>query len=610
MDKKRNISAPFWLRLTALFFLVRPALAAELTALPEAFRPDPFGGVVESDRGAGEQPALYDTRHPFELKAARGAYVSFHLVVRMPAAGQYRLALSFEDRTGKLQTDVFREWYHRLRQGKAWYPDGLVPVKLPYASKLPDPDNGIENQTAQAFWVDLWIPADAAPATYSGRAMLESGREKRAIPIALKVLDAVVPPDDAVVVDHNSYGSSWLAEQYPGTRVPSDASLALIHQHHRIFYEHRGIYHQLGYGHGGKVIPEFAPELAGAGRDRRVSSWELYDRHYGPLLDGSAFAGSRRGPRPIPFVYLPINPEWPASFLWWGEPGYETEFTRVVGEMERHFREKGWTRTQFEMFFNHKKRYKAFPWDGDETRFREDDKYFKAFHALLEKALPSNTPVKFVYRTDASWDMERQFKDLAGIIKMWVLGSGMFTWYPEAQPRLKGRGDIVWIYGGPPPIDEVSSSITERPFRVWMLGVDGWVHWQTVDPGPDPWMRSDGGGTALVYPGSRFGINGPLATLRLKIQRNCLQDIALLDSLKAKRPVSELRAEAARLFNGTTPQQWWTKRPRLADTPPYEWTNADIADAEREVAGNPPELKASAWLKVREFILRSAAEVK
>ena len=52
-----------------------------------------------------------------------------------------------------------------------------------------------------------------------------------------------------------------------------------------------------------------------------------------------------------------------ASFFFMvGEPGYEKEFVNVVSEMERHFREKGWTNTRFELFFNQKKRYKAFPW--------------------------------------------------------------------------------------------------------------------------------------------------------------------------------------------------------------------------------------------------------
>ncbi len=604
---KRACSLHFW-RFAGLLLLCRAAAGAELTALPETLRPDPFGGVVAADRTAGE-PAT-DPRRPFALTGARAGYVSFHLVVKLPQGGDYRIGVAFDDKSGKLQADLFREWFHRPGPGPDYYPDALIPVPIPFGSRLPDPENRIERQTAQAFWVDVWIAPDALPGTYRGRALLESGREHRTLALALTVVAAAVPAGDAVVVDHNSYGSGWLARQYPGTRVPSDASLELTHLHHRIFYEHRGIYHQLGYGHGGKVIQEFAPVLTGAGRHKRVADWSLYDRHYGPLLDGSAFSGSRRGARPIPFVYLPINPEWPASFLWWGEPGYEAEFAAVVRDMERHFREKGWTRTRFEMFFNHKKRYKAFPWDGDETRFPEDDAYFREYGRMLKAALPPGTAVQFVFRTDASWDMERQFKDLAGVINMWVCGSGMFSWYPQAVPLLKGRGDVVWIYGGPPAMQKTASAVTEYPFRAWMLGVDGWVHWQTVEPGDDPWFHSDGGGTALVYPGARFGINGPLASVRLKIQRNCLQDLALLDAQKTMRPPGELRAEAARRFNGTTPAQWWTPRPALADTPPYGWNNADIDDAIRQAAGEPPTLDASAWLNVRRFVLQLATEGK
>ena len=93
-------------------------------------------------------------------------------------------------------------------------------------------------------------------------------------------------------------------------------------------------------------------------------------------------------PQPIPFVYLPINPEWPASFLNWGEPGYEAEFVSVVSAMEQHFREKGWTHTKFEMFFNHKKRYKGFHWDGDEARFAQDDPPLLEYSRLLKSAVP------------------------------------------------------------------------------------------------------------------------------------------------------------------------------------------------------------------------------
>ncbi|MBI3472235.1 MAG: hypothetical protein HY013_12840, partial [Candidatus Solibacter usitatus] len=353
-------------------------LAATLATLqmwPEFARPDPFGAVVSQDRSAAT-PDLN------RVEGARGGYVSFHLVVK--TQGDY--SLSFEIGGGKLQAGLYREWFHFTDSDKKYYPDALIPVTLPYKSRLPEPDNRIPQQTAQAFWVDVWISPEAAPGLYRATATLAAGGRSVQLPLQIQVLGAVVPENDAIAVDHNSYGSSFLGNLYPKLNRPgffeSDALFSLIHAYHRLFYEHRGVFHQLGYGHGGKVGPEFAPALAGSGRSKHVSSWDLYDRHYGPLLDGSTFAGSRRGVRPIPFAYLPVNPEWPASFLWWGEPGYEAEFVNVVSEMERHFREKGWTKTRFELFFNHKKRYKAFPWDGDEVRFPDDDRYFLEYGRL------------------------------------------------------------------------------------------------------------------------------------------------------------------------------------------------------------------------------------
>ena len=146
----------------------------------------------------------------------------------------------------------------------------------------------------------------------------------------------------------------------------------------------------------------------GRAPQKHIVSWDKFDRLFGPVFDGSAFNGTRRGPQPIPFMYMPINPEWPANYLWWGEPGYQAEFTNVVGEMERHFREKGWTSTRFEVFFNQKKRYKGFEWDGDEVRFPKDDAYFLVYHDLLMNALPKATPVHFVMRADSSWTMAQQ----------------------------------------------------------------------------------------------------------------------------------------------------------------------------------------------------------
>jgi len=593
-------------------------LARDLQALPEFLRSDPFGAIVAPDRsGADLASSLYGAKHQVVLTGCRGGYVSLHLVVKLPSPSTYTLDVTIPDPTNKVQIDLFREWFHFTDSDKRYYPDALVPVHATYSSRLPEPDNRITKQTAQAFWVDVYVASDTRLGIFSGTAKLKANSKITTLPLQLTVLACVIPGEDVVTIDHNSYGSSWLAQQFAGSyrRDPdqwfeSNQFFELIHAYHRVFYEHRGIFHQLGYGHSGKVGPEFAPVLEGSGRAKHITSWSLYDRHYGPLLDGTAFSASRRVPRPIPFVYLPINPEWPASYEFWGERGYEAEFVNVVSEMERHFREKGWTHTNFEVFFNHKKRYKGFPWDGDEVRFPKDLKYFLEYDRLLKKALPPNTPVHFVFRADVSWDMEEQFKVLNGIVRLWCCGGGILSFYRHAPKMLCDRGDVVWYYGGPPGVTDSSSAITEFPLRAWLWGVNGYVHWLTVSPGEDPWFHFDGGQTALIYSGERFGVSEPIPSIRLKIQRNCLQDLALLDSLKRRKSLDSLRARAARSYNNSTLDDWWNSRPALADLPSDQWLGSAIDDATKhtqQALGHPG---ASAWYKVHQYAMSLQAEAK
>ena len=594
------------------------ASGASLEALPEFLRPDPFGGIVAPDQGgANFRTGLYDARHHVALKGWRGGYVSFQLLVKSPTPVAYSVEVLLTDPAHKIQTDLFREWFHFTDSDKHYYPDALVPVRGVYNSRLPEPDNKIAQQTAQAFWVDFYIPPDAKSGAYSGQARLKYGNNHLVIPIELTVLNGVIPAEDVVTIDHNSYGVSFLAEQYgtayhnySGNWFESDQFFHLIHAYHQMFYEHRGIMHQLGYGHAGKMGPEFAPVLAGSGRTLHVADWTTFDRHYGPLLDGTAFASSRRGPRPIPFAYLPINPEWPASYEFWGEPGYETEFVNVVSEMERHFREKGWTHTDFEVFFNHKKRYMGFPWDGDEVRFPKDINYFLEYGRLMKKAIPADSPVHFVMRADVSWDMEQEFKQLRGVVTLWCASGGILSFYRDAPATLRQRGDVVWYYGGPPSVTESSSAITESPLRAWVWGTNGYVHWLTVSPGDDPWFHFDGGGTVLVYSGDRFDLTEPIPSIRLKIQRNCLQDLAVLDSFKNRKPIDSLRSEAAHRFNNTVLDDWWNPRPALADRPSDQWQGSDIDDAIEHTNKALPHPGVMAWQSVHQYALELAGEAK
>jgi len=244
------------------------------------------------------------------------------------------------------------------------------------------------------------------------------------------------------------------------------------------------------------------------------------------------------------------------------------------------------------------------------VRFPKDLQYFVEYGRLLKKALPPDSPVHFVFRADVSWDMEQQFRILKGIVNLWCSSGGILSFYRDAPKTLRDRGDIVWYYGGPPGVSETSAAITEFPLRAWLWGVNGFVHWLAVSPGADPWFHFDGGGTALVYSGERFGLTEPVPSIRLKIQRNCLQDLAMIDSFRDRKALDSLKGMIARSYNNSTLEDWWNPRPALADLPSDQWLGSAIDDAMQHTAKCLKRPEASAWYNVHQYALRLATEAK
>jgi len=587
----------------------------DLAAADEWTAHDPFGGVKAADMPKSPPKTSHGNR-PVSLRAARGGYVSFRVLVR--GRGRFRLNVSFD---GGLEADLYRAWYHPLDQGggnaRLYMPDALVPAKRAQVFEIPDPDNSITDQSLQEFWVDVFVPPDARPGEVTGRVRLSAGADSSDLPVRVEVLEAVVPETPCVAMDHNSYGARWLADYYPKA-IPGNPATerywqkitALLQHYHRIVHEHRGTFHNLGYGHSGQFDPIYGPRAVGRGREKRLQDWGYFDRHYGPLLDGSAFRTAapglpapRRPATPVWGVYTPINPDWPASYLWWGEPGYEVEFTRCVGQFDEHFRVNGWTRSHVEFFFNHKKRYRWFEWDGDEVKYTKDDAYHLEMIRLWKKAI-GDSPVPWVYRADVSWRMKEQFDRLGGSRNLWDCG-GFCAWYPEEIRRVLARGEIVTWYGGYPPIDAASSGVLENLYRTWARGLHGFGAWQTPVPGPDPWFACEGAATGAIYPGERFGIEGPIPSIRLKVLRNGIQDIDLLDL--AARQSGRLEQARAQLIEAVGVPVW-QKPPRVArELPPEDWDSVNL-QTEHEPVMAPDERLGPAWWAVVRDLAFSAAQ--
>ncbi len=538
------------------------------------------------------------------LTTPRNGWASLRVVVE--GAGKFSLSAAIRGK--QVAVDLYREFYHKLAGREEWQPDALVPIRSGADSALPALDNDVPGQTAQSFWVDLFIPDDAAVKTHTGTLTLRAGGDELTIDLAIGVLALRYPDRDCIAADHNSYGTTFLERQYPMT-VPTKAGarktaalIGLIHKYHALLFEHHGLYHQLGFGHSGATTPLFAPAVAGDGRDRHVSDWTTYDAHYGPLLDGSASARCRRKARPVHAIYTPFNPGWPADYLGFGQPGYRVEMVNVLRDFDEHFRANGWTNTIVEYFFNHKKRYRFFEWDGDEPRYERDDARFREYRQFLDEAT-AGSPVRWRFRIDASWMQKQHWTSLAGVTDFWICGGFVEMYEKEVHAGPLARDDVVWTYSGGAAVTDPSADIIQYVYKTWIRDFHGNVNWLTTGVGDDPWFASDGARTGMMYPGERFGVAGPIPCVRLKVQRNAVQDLNLLqlaaESIGKERIKSELIP--------TIPIRLWREPPEAVRTlPPHEWTIKAVRGPIEPDQIHHQSIDPLWWQPVRDYALKHA----
>jgi hypothetical protein len=139
-----------WIAVCLWVGVAGAALAQSVTVYSEFTRTDPFGKVIRADRGAAEP------REILSPAAARGAVSSFHVVVEGDPLDSFTLQVA-QNPDNAVKVTAYRERY--LKSGDEWVPDVLESVSLPYDGRLMNLD--IPRQTAQAFWIDMWVEHNA-----------------------------------------------------------------------------------------------------------------------------------------------------------------------------------------------------------------------------------------------------------------------------------------------------------------------------------------------------------------------------------------------------------------------------------------------------------------
>lgn len=508
------------------------------------------------------------------LHAARNEVVCFQLAVsadELPA----RMAIRASSLEGPAGAEIpasamrwFRVW--SVKDGDNWWGEYAVP--LDGELELPWRENAVADQKWQAVLCDLYVPKDCAPGTYRGQIELRGAGASLAVPLRLNVHDWLMPDECSFEVDFNCYGPVCPADGWADYLAKERAYYAVAH-------EHRATLNPLPYTHGGHVYDGFAPSLSGAGGTVRVTDWATYDEHYGPYLDGTAFTGYRAGV-PISHMYLPLHENWPSpisehyhvpiderrypemifaharlappieqAF----DEDFKAAFLSVARQFARHFAERGWISTDLQCYLNNKHYYKdpaqggrgTSWWCLDEPTCTDDFLALRFFGQLFAQAKAEARPARLLFRADISrpqW--QRDFLD--GLTDLECVSGAFWTYNRRCLDMQRRWGVRFWHYGTANPVRESNLSAISWALRAYCAGADGILPWNVIG-GEDALAQPID--TALLIPGRRFGIDGPLVSLRVKAFRRAQQDVELLTAVARKRGWSRLQAaEALRAF--------------------------------------------------------------
>jgi len=608
---------------------------------PGEYKPSPAAESVVGFKGKRENlrkaNAVFE-RGRVRLFAARAEDVGFQVVFERAGGKAVKgLDVQVSAFSGGLKAEVklhligYTMSKGAERNGQSqeipWSPDACVPFETPGAhpfsipadlAGLPTPPK----QLTQAVWVDIYVPRAAKAGTYTATvAASRAGQTIASFPLELTVWPIEIPVERAFEAEFNAYRCAFANHwQLDPT---SDRYVALEHRFLRACDDHRTVMNIMPYhGQQGFAYRGRAPILAGAGKTLHVKDWTAYDKRFGPVFDGTLF----RDGRPIGAMYLPFNLEWPEPLrnwrpttrekrwhsLWvanmsdyprpayqWNrhtpaqQEAYETAYLNVLKEWIAHARRKGWTRTEFQVYFNQKPQKKKAGSDlgpnratnrYDEWAVPEDLTALKYYLDLTKRATAGVRDVDVAFRVDISRftggpGMERygrpghQFDKLdgpkrLGAVDSWYVGmhSYRFEACQKACIALSKRGKSMNVYGAVPAIDADTAIECRRQFiRMWLAGIRRYLAWTgTMWDYDDPFGASVGT-LHMIYPGQPVGFDGPVMSIRMKHWRRAVLDVEYLDLAARKLGREEAEEMAEQVLRKSSPTAWIEFRRQVAE---------------------------------------------
>jgi hypothetical protein len=603
-------------------------LLVTLPALPPPDRGSPSRGLVSGDLAVLAVPGLvkvspvdglpldggFDPRNSsnpvfdgreVSVFGARGEYVSFQLIMEKRTASASLEPINV--RTSPLTSsnghsvpvsniELYRNWYSRNRLGQ-WQPAYAVPIVRGDNLLIPDPQRGINGQTSQSVYVDIYVPKAAPPGHYEGHVEVSETRGAPIrLPISLQIFDFELPDRLSFWTELNSY------------HLPREN----LHDYFRLAHQHRAVF-----------MPwVISPGVSGTGAALKLD-FRDYDRIAGPLLSGQAFLKNRRRGAPVRTMYLPFIDSWPVPLTprtyaysgYWprkGDPmsgitrhyerapyigdalstGYKEGIHAAQQQFMAHFRNRGWNQTEMQAFYGgkntHRINYGSNMWWTTDEPYHWDDwlalQFFsRHWSSGLDKASPEARE-RWVARADISRP-EWQGQVLEGALKPVYYGFHAF----KSPRRLRMLSDETGIdiraYGGLNPATSSNLGTVGRMLGVWLDGARAYLPWQTLGNDGSLDQNDNVGGSAILAPGRRFGVP-VVGDLRLKAIRDAQQLIEYLEIIRVRHSLT--RAQIKRLVHDHIPRGatfHLNANPDAADEPGFApWHPRKLSEFRRILA--------------------------
>ena len=469
------------------------------------------------------------------LTAARNEYAPFQIIVRAGTSGLKRVNAVASPLVAKLghtipvdRITLYREHYVEVRKSSpkskgapGWYPDALIPFLDPSTGKPPVPARfaaapfDIAPDSNQPLWVDVLTPRDATPGEYTGAITVSAeGIRPHRVPIQLTVWDFTLPETPSMRTHFGDADVNPLLSRPPKITAWSGldeaGQRALQTAYAELMAEHRIC----------SPIPTFLmPKVNADGSidpqptDAALQQW----------IQRFHITG-------FPIQFLGMDGRG-----WQGDPlgADRKRNARYLRSMYAYLRARHWEKM-------------AYIYVADEPDSREAYNDVRARSKFVRDVVPGLK----VLCTKGPQVGSPVGGSLVSWVDIWV---PLWPSFDEAAVKKRlSAGEEIWSYTAlcqgrqQTPFWELDFPVLNYRIPMWIswgFGITGLLYWNTTnwDPNRDVWTNPvtyenqynmEG---SLLYPGADAGVQGFIASIRLKQIREGLEDYEYLAILARRR---------------------------------------------------------------------------